>query len=242
MASISNVTSICGTPRGAGGIPSRTNLPSDLLSTAMGRSPCSTWISTWVWLSLAVEKTGLRRVGMVVLRSIWVVATPPRVSMESDRGVTSSRRISFTSPPSTPAWIAAPIATTSSGLTPLCGSLPKKARTRSCTAGMRVIPPTMTTSLISPAVRPASESACLSGAMVRSTRSAVSCSSLARVRVMTRCLGPLASAVRYGRLISVCIVVESSILAFSEASLSRWSDWRSLCRSMPLSFLNCSIR
>ena len=42
--------------RGAGGMPSRMNLPSDLLSTAMGRSPCRTWISTCVWLSLAVEK------------------------------------------------------------------------------------------------------------------------------------------------------------------------------------------
>ena len=31
----------------------------------------------------------------------------------------------MTSPASTPAWIAAPIATTSSGLTPLWGSLPK---------------------------------------------------------------------------------------------------------------------
>ena len=34
--------------------------------------------------------------------------------------------MSLTSPPSTPPWIAAPIATTSSGLMPLCGSLPKK--------------------------------------------------------------------------------------------------------------------
>ena len=32
--------------------------------------------------------------------------------------------MSFTSPFSTPAWTAAPTATTSSGLTPLCGSLP----------------------------------------------------------------------------------------------------------------------
>ena len=34
LASISNVTSICGTPRIAGGIPSRRNWPSDLLSLA----------------------------------------------------------------------------------------------------------------------------------------------------------------------------------------------------------------
>jgi hypothetical protein len=39
--------------------------------------------------------------------------------MPSDSGVTSSSSTSLTSPFSTPAWIAAPIATTSSGLTPL---------------------------------------------------------------------------------------------------------------------------
>ena len=51
----------------------------------------------------------------------------------------------MTSPLSTPAWIAAPTATTSSGLTPLCGSLPISSLTFSCTAGMRVMPPTRTT-------------------------------------------------------------------------------------------------
>ena len=79
----------------------------------------------------------------------------PRVS-----GVTSSSSTSLTSPASTPAWIAAPIATTSSGLTPLCGSLPVSSLTFSWTAGMRVMPPTRTTWSISV---PASESACLTG-------------------------------------------------------------------------------
>src|SRR6516164_7422306 len=64
------------------------------------------------------------------------VNTPPSVSMPSDSGVTSSSRTSLTSPCSTPAWIAAPIATTSSGLTPLCGSLPNSCFTTSCTFGM----------------------------------------------------------------------------------------------------------
>ncbi len=63
-ASMSKVTSICGTPRGAGGMPSRMNLPSDLLSAAIGRSPCTTWISTSRWLSEAVEKIWLLRVGI----------------------------------------------------------------------------------------------------------------------------------------------------------------------------------
>src|SRR5205823_14011543 len=67
---------------------------------------------------------------MVVLRSMSRVNTPPSVSMPSESGVTSSSSTSFTSPCSTPAWIAAPTATTSSGLTPLCGSLPNSCLTR----------------------------------------------------------------------------------------------------------------
>ena len=69
--------------------------------------------------------------------------------MPSDSGVTSSSRMSCTSPASTPPWIAAPTATTSSGFTPLCGSLPNSSFTSSCTLGMRVEPPTSTTSSIS---------------------------------------------------------------------------------------------
>ena len=121
---MSNVTSTCGMPRGAGGIPSRMNRPRVLLSVAKSRSPWRTWISTWLWLSEAVENTCDFEVGIVVLRSMSRVMTPPSVSMPSDSGVTSRSRTSFTSPPSTPAWIAAPIATTSSGLTPLWGSFP----------------------------------------------------------------------------------------------------------------------
>ena len=138
LASISKVTSICGMPRGEGGIPSRMKLPSERLSLANSRSPWSTLISTLGWLSLAVEKTWPFWVGMVVLRSIKRVETPPRVSIPRESGVTSSRSTSLTSPVKTPAWIAAPTATTSSGLTPRCGSRSKMRRTRVCTAGIRV--------------------------------------------------------------------------------------------------------
>ena len=133
--------------------------------------------------------------------------TPPSVSMPSDSGVTSRSRTSLTSPARTPAWIAAPIATTSSGLTPLCGSLPPNiALTASTTAGMRVMPPTRMTSSMSAGLRPASFSAATTGPLVFSTRSATRSSSLARVSVTTRCFGPVASAVMYGRLISVVAV------------------------------------
>src|SRR5437667_165003 len=86
LASMSNTTSICGMPRGAGMMPWRWNRPRLLLSEAISRSPCSTWISTCVWLSAAVENTSLLRVGMVVLRSMSLVATPPSVSTPSDSG------------------------------------------------------------------------------------------------------------------------------------------------------------
>ena len=124
LASISNVTSICGTPLLAGGIPSSLNCPSDLLSLANCLSPCTTLISTAVWLSAAVENIWLFFVGIVVFLSISLVAIPPIVSIESESGVTSRRRISPApaSPASLPPWIEAPIATHSSGLSDLLGS------------------------------------------------------------------------------------------------------------------------
>src|SRR6266542_502239 len=164
----------------------------------------------------------------------------PVVSPPTESGVTSSKRRSFTSPVSTAPCTAAPTATTSSGLTPLCGSLPKSCFTASCTFGMRVWPPTRMTSLMSFGLTPASCMACRQGPRVRSTRSATSASSLARVSVSTRCLGPLASAVMKGRLISVCSVVDSSHFAFSADSFNRWSAMRSFRRSIPCSFLNSS--
>ena len=103
LASMSKVTSICGTPRGDGGMPMRSNWPSILLSAAISRSPWNTRIVTAVWPSSAVENTWLFLVGIVVLRSISRVNTPPSVSMPSDSGVTSSSSTSLTSPCSTPA-------------------------------------------------------------------------------------------------------------------------------------------
>ena len=238
FASMSNATSICGTPRGAGGMPTRSNLPSVLLYSAISDSPCSTCTCTDGWLSSAVEKTSDLRVGMVVLRSISFVSTPPRVSMPRLSGVTSSSSTSLTSPFSTPPWMAAPTATTSSGLTPLCGSLPISSLTFACTAGIRVMPPTSTTCSMSAALRPASASACFVGPTVRSSRSCASSSSFARVSCRSRCFGPSCVAVMNGRLICVVIVDDSSIFAFSPASYRRWSAIGSMPRSMPWSRLN----
>ena len=80
-------------------------------------------------MSAAVEKTCDFFVGIVVLDSISFVITPPIVSIPRDKGVTSKSNTSFTSPVSTPPWIAAPTATTSSGFTPLEGFFPKNFST-----------------------------------------------------------------------------------------------------------------
>ena len=102
LASSANSTSICGIPRGAGGMSASSKLPSDRLSRANSRSPCKTWICTLVWLSDAVEKVSFLLVGMVVFRSMSLVITPPIVSTPSESGVTSSSSTSFTLPESTP--------------------------------------------------------------------------------------------------------------------------------------------
>ena len=81
LASMSKVTSIWGTPRGAGGRSTSWNLPSVLLNWLISRSPCRTWISTEGCMSSAVVNTSVRLVGMVVLRSMRRVITPPLVSM-----------------------------------------------------------------------------------------------------------------------------------------------------------------
>jgi len=133
-------------------------------------------------MSSAVVNTSLRRVGMVVLRSMSLVMIPPLVSMPRDSGVTSRSRTSLTSPLSTPAWMAAPTATTSSGLTPLWGSLPVRLCTSSWMAGMRVDPPTRMMWLMSSLVMPASLTACSNGPRQASARSAVSSWNFARER------------------------------------------------------------
>ena len=68
-------------------------------------------------------------------------------------------------------------------------------------------------------------------------RLCASCSNCERVSVLTKCFGTPPSAEMYGRLISVDVVLESSIFAFSAASLRRCIAIGSLERSMPSSAL-----
>jgi len=176
---------------------------------------------------------------MVVLASINLVITPPIVSIPNDNGVTSSNNTSFTSPVNTPPWMAAPIATTSSGFTPFDGAFPKNFSTACWIAGIRVEPPTKITSLMSFTVKPAFWSAVRQGSIVLWTKSSTSCSNLARVNVRTKWRGTPSTGMIYGKLISVEVAVDNSIFAFSAASFKRCNAIGSLVKSTPLfSFLN----
>ena len=175
-----------------------------------------------------------------MLDSINFVATPPIVSIPRDNGVTSNNNTSFTSPVKTPPCIAAPTATTSSGFTPFDGFLPKNFSTASCTAGILVEPPTKIISSISLLESPAAFKAVWQGSIVRFTKSAINCSNLALVNVLTKCLGPEAVAVTYGKLISVCAEEDNSIFAFSAASRNLCNAIASSRKSIDSSFLNSS--
>ena len=146
--------------------------------------------------------------------------------------------MSLTSPANTPAWTAAPTATTSSGLTDWFGSFPVYSLTNCWTAGIRVEPPTNTTSLISFLPRPASDNACSTGFLHLSNKSLESSSNCTLVKVKSKCLGPVASAVMNGRFIFVCITEESSHFAFSAASFNLCIACLSFFKSMPSCFLN----
>ena len=71
---------------------------------------------------------------------------------------------------------------------------------------------------------PASEIARLRGRRKRDTKSPQSSSNLARSSLVSICLGPSSVAVIKGKLISVTATPESSILAFSAASVSLCRD------------------
>ena len=65
----------------------------------------------------------------------------------------------------------------------------------------------------------------------RLTKSPDNSSNIARVSWVSMCLGPSSVAIIKGRLMSVTLTPESSILAFSAASVRRCRAWRSCLRS-----------
>ena len=88
-ASISNFTKILGIPRGNGGIPVSSNVPINVLSLVSCRSPSNTLTVTPGWLSEYVVNVCSLEIGIVELRSINLVITPPAVSIPRDNGAVS---------------------------------------------------------------------------------------------------------------------------------------------------------
>ncbi len=76
----------------------------------------------------------------------------------------------------------------------MLGSFPNNLLTDSCTAMIRVEPPTNNTSSISDGCIPASDNACLTGPSVAETKLEVNSSNLALVNVISKCTGPFAPA------------------------------------------------
>mmetsp|Transcript_9004 Transcript_9004/g.18170 ORF Transcript_9004/g.18170 Transcript_9004/m.18170 type:complete len:214 (+) Transcript_9004:691-1332(+) len=191
------------------------------------------------WLSWWVEKTWLFLVGMTVLRGRIRLITPPRVSMPSVSGATSSSTISSNRVSLTPdrmaACTAAPYATASSGLMPLLGSLPlKKSLSSCCTLGMRVEPPTSTTSSISPFLRSESSMTFCTGVSVFLNRSMHNSSKRARVSVSEKSLPSYRPSIST----RTWCCVESWRFARSTSRRSFWMARLSLAASVPSLRLN----
>ena len=157
---------------------------------------------------------------MVVFLGIITWAIPPSTSTARESGVTSSKRISFTSPWIIPPWIDAPWATDSSGFTVDLGSFPKISCTICFTLSILVDPPTRIMSLISDLLSFESERAESTGSLHLLKRSAVMFSNWALVSVSSRFLGnPSGPTVINGIEISTLSTEESCFLAFSASSL-----------------------
>ena len=71
-ALISKVTSIWGTPAGAGSMPTSSKTARDLFIEARKPSPWRTWMRTRLWLCSTVVKALTLRVGMVVFLSMII--------------------------------------------------------------------------------------------------------------------------------------------------------------------------
>ena len=91
-------------------------------------------------------------------------------------------------------------------------------------------------------VTPASLRAVRQGSKERWIKSSTRLSNFALVNLTFKCLGPLASAVMYGKLTSVCAELDNSIFAFSADSFKRCRASVSFFRSTPFSFLNSSTK
>ena len=172
----------------------------------------------------------------------------PSVSMPSDRGVTSTSSSACVADERTPERMApctaAPYATASSGLMDLHSSLPpKNSDSMDCILGMRVEPPTSTTSSTSVGCTPPSRSTPLTVSRQRLKCAMLSSSNLARVSVSARSTPSKKDST------SICVVTvdDSRRLARSHAVRRRRCARLSACSALTFSseslafFLNSAI-
>ena len=152
-------------------------------------------------LVVAVLKVSDFRVGMVVLRRISFVTRPPRLNAQRKRRHVQQHHV-LDLPFEHSGLNGGPNRHHFIWVDALMRLLLDQGPRRLDARGMRVMPPTMTSSSIS--CRPSSRvfQTGFHGGTVRSKRSSQSCSILARVSLSWMCFGPLASAVMNGRLIS----------------------------------------
>ena len=104
------------------------------------------------------------------------------------------------------------------------------------------MPPTKTTSLISAAEKPESLKQFYMVLKFFPQDLPLKLLSFALVNFKLTCFGPVLSAVMKGKLISVCAAEDNSIFAFSAASFNLCKANLSFLKSIPLSFLNSSIK
>jgi len=77
-------------PATIGGMPFSSKRASERQSDTSSRSPCTTWKLIPLCPSLKVVNSCARAAGMVVLRGMIFSVSPPKVSMPSESGITSS--------------------------------------------------------------------------------------------------------------------------------------------------------
>mmetsp|Transcript_6193 Transcript_6193/g.10357 ORF Transcript_6193/g.10357 Transcript_6193/m.10357 type:complete len:351 (+) Transcript_6193:652-1704(+) len=247
LASREKVTSTFGSPLLARCTPEILNSPSLLLAEVCGRSPSKTTTSISVCQSSQVVYSRDFTQGMAVFRGMSTDITLPSNSIPRDRGVTSSSTRSelmpsrAAPPPLPPAFrmapcTAAPYATASSGLIDLHNSTrPSNSPVSiSCRHGMRVEPPTSTTSLTVSKVAPASRITDFTVSMQRVNRPLHIFSKIGRVIVAVK----FSPSMRASRSISVSLVLDSARFAASTALRSRWVE-RWLLFTALAAFLPC---
>ena len=172
------------------------------------------------------------RVGMLVFAAITTDIRSPATLTPMSCGVTSSSTTSCSSPPMMPECTAAPIATISSGLTPLLGRLAEDPRPRapappaSASCRRRAAP-----DRCRPACSARRRAPCWHGASSRSSSVLARALELAALELAHQVhRARSAPAAMNGRLTSVVIADDSSIFARSAASLSRCSATESLAQ------------